>query len=312
MDRGTQRCPCLLMEAGQCYTCTMISRGICSCEDACGWQGVCPYSEYMQQGGSIRGLVQDEMFPVLVSSKIFFAEDLLAVRLEVPAGLALSCQHPSAYIMAEALGWRVPLSLLRTGAHTGDSEAEQGSWIEVLIKVCGPKSKALAEIEGTWKIAGPYYNGLPGADRLKRLPSLLVARGTGAAPLAHLLECLEDRVTECILYIDDEGLPEPFLEEYFQGIVFQRIRLSEETSLMRTAVMVKETLQNKKEKAVLLVSPYYVKLLTQDLNQEERTRTIIPNPANLCCGMGVCGACSHTDRDGVTVRLCKCGQTVLE
>ena len=42
VDRGSARCPCALMEAGQCYTCTMSRKGKCDC--SVDWQGVCPYN----------------------------------------------------------------------------------------------------------------------------------------------------------------------------------------------------------------------------------------------------------------------------
>ena len=51
-DRGTAKCPCALMAAGQCYTCGMLSRGKCDCR--AGWQGVCPYNEYVQNGEKVQ------------------------------------------------------------------------------------------------------------------------------------------------------------------------------------------------------------------------------------------------------------------
>ena len=47
-DRGTEHCPCALMATGQCYTCNMIKAGRCDCLS--GWQGVCPYTEFYQNG----------------------------------------------------------------------------------------------------------------------------------------------------------------------------------------------------------------------------------------------------------------------
>ena len=47
-DRGSLRCPCVLMEAGQCYACAMAREGKCDCSED--WQGVCPYNEYLQNG----------------------------------------------------------------------------------------------------------------------------------------------------------------------------------------------------------------------------------------------------------------------
>ena len=70
-DRGTDCCPCALMEAGQCYTCGMISRGKCDCNS--GWQGVCPYSEYVMRGKTSSPGKADRLFTV--EEKEDFAPD---------------------------------------------------------------------------------------------------------------------------------------------------------------------------------------------------------------------------------------------
>ena len=296
------------MEAGQCYTCTMVGRGVCSCEDAGGWQGICPYSEYVQQGRTARKSPWDTLAPAVISGKTSLSGRLSVIRLLLPAGLVQQYRRPGAYLMAETMGWRTPLSVMRTGWEEGGA----AGWVEVLLKVCGPKSQALLQQKEIWNIAGPYFNGLPGADALEAVPEFITARGTAVAPLIHMLECLGDETLNRTLYIDDEELPQAFLEEYLQGRVLERIRLSSRQTLEWMKGQVRKTVQEEKKRAVLLVSPYYIKKLTEGLDEEERFRVIIPNPSNLCCGMGICGACSFADSDGVTVRLCKCSQTVIE
>jgi len=54
-----------------------------------------------------------------------------------------------------------------------------------------------------------------------------------------------------------------------------------------------------------MVSPYFLGRLTELLDIDKR-EIIAPNHVNMCCGEGICGACSHTDAQGVTVRGCKC------
>ena len=124
---------------------------------------------------------------------------------------------------------------------------------------------------------------------------------------------LEDtELTEdCTLCFDDEGLPESFLESYMEGIPYRSVSLKEHETeeLLKRQIgsMVKDG-----ELVLLLVSPYYAELLTDGLSEEQRDLVIRPNPANLYCGMGICGSCSHTDSEGVTVKLCKCSRAVIE
>lgn len=320
VDRGTERCPCHLMAAGQCYTCTMVQGGMCCCGDGAGWQGVCPYIEYLQQGKTVRPVPSDCLSPFRVLNKIFYAKDLFVVELAVPAGFAEKCRGPGAYVMIEALGWRTPVSVLR--ARSGGPGATGGGVVELLVKTAGPKTKWLAEDNtGWWKVAGPYFNGIlnyckemPGKGG--RLPDLVIARGSALAPLVNLLDG-EGRdggpelpFQNCQLYIDDEILPEAFLEEYLRGWVYESIRLNEAAVLERLQKQVHG--QVERGGVLLLVSPFFSEKLCQGLTEKERAGMTVSNHANLCCAMGLCGACSYTDRDGITVRLCKCGDAVVK
>ena len=56
---------------------------------------------------------------------------------------------------------------------------------------------------------------------------------------------------------------------------------------------------------MFMTSPYFVQRISEEAQIPMR-QIIFPNHANMCCGEGICGACSHTDNDGTTVRACKC------
>lgn len=352
-DRGGECCPCHLMEAGQCYTCTMVREGVCSCEDAAGWQGVCPYTEWEQQGEKVIKLgvgtepksglksERNRLSQFSILSKIPFAQDLFVVGLSVPLGFAEKCQAPGSYIMAESLGWPMPISVLRCQSHKGI--------VEFLIKAAGPKSQALLQ-QDKWTVAGPYRNGLlniasaaaagtggacgagcmamqpaafgqqpkAGGQSWKAAakPHVVVARGTAVAPLVNLLNSPEGfgmlKSGSCgiEIYLDDEALPKEWKEEYLQGWPYERISLRENAQMERIKNIIFENIYNTENSVFLLVSEYYIKNLTKGLGKAEMSRIIMPNPANMCCSEGICGACSHTDEDGVTVRLCKCNMQV--
>lgn len=307
-DRGGDGCPCHLMEAGQCYTCTMVRDGICSCEDAAGWQGVCPYTEWEQQGGKVIKPGRNRLSQFSILSKIPFAQDLFVVQLSVPLGFAEKCQAPGSYIMAEALGWPMPVSVLRCLSHKGI--------VEFLLKTAGPKSQALLQ-QDRWTVAGPYRNGLLNlAAAACAKPPVVVARGTAVAPLVNLLNSPEGfgriKPASCgiEIYLDDEALPVEWKEEYLQGWPYERISLREDAQMERIKNIIFESIHNTENPVFLLVSEYYIKNLTKGLGKAEMSRIIMPNPANMCCSEGICGACSHTDEDGVTVRLCKCNMQV--
>lgn len=148
---------------------------------------------------------------------------------------------------------------------------------------------------------------------------LVIARGVAAAPFLALRQMPEYAAMEAEVYLDHEMLPEAFLEEYLCGQVFETIRLNRERDLERMKRLLQQHIRtdcrdetSPAQAAMVLVSPYFIRRLTEDLTAEEKERLIIPNPANLCCGTGLCGSCSHTDSDGLTVRLCKCSPVVIE
>jgi len=322
-DRGSRRCPCILMEAGKCYTCTMVRDGVCSCEDQSGWQGVCPYTEYCQLGGAAQEAPEDCMTLFDVMQKTSYGPDIHAVGLSCSRGFMESCRRPGAYVMAEALGWRTPVSLLRTGMKKGICR------VEFLLKESGPKTAELARMadeEKVWKLAGPYYNGLLHSEEfygqmlgkkqeenLKNAELTVIARGTAAAPFFHLRDLLPEAGRKQVrLYLDDEMLPEDFCREYLKGMEFERIRLSGEEDLKRMKALAEARLRDGNGWIAVLASPYYLQQILAGLDESEKNRVIVPNQANLCCGMGICGSCSCTDGDGVTVKLCKCSQAVVE
>ena len=185
VDVGSEKCPCVLMEAGQCYTCRMCRDGVCACGES--WRGSCPYTTWLQQGGRIQDVPR--VSEALILSVREYDSHLSVVTLSVPRGLAQRCRTLGAYIIVESLGWQIPLSVLRstyaagTASHTTPAaastagtapagsastdiqsasiktdtdlipasafppviDATGGGQIEIAIQPIGPKSRALLQ-----------------------------------------------------------------------------------------------------------------------------------------------------------------------
>jgi len=52
---------------------------------------------------------------------------------------------------------------------------------------------------------------------------------------------------------------------------------------------------------IVLASDYYIEEIGKILKIDARS-----NNFRLCCGEGICGACSYTDDFGRTFKMCKC------
>lgn len=390
VDVGTEKCPCILMEAGQCYTCRMCRDGVCACGES--WRGSCPYTTWLQQGGCAQEAPRVSEASILAVRE--YAPHLSVVTLSVPRGLAQRCRTLGTYIIVESLGWQIPLSVLRstyaagTASHTTPAaastagaapagsastdiqsasiktdtdlipasafppviDATGGGQIEIAIQPIGPKSRALLQdLTAPWRIRGPFYGGLTALGRGALHPAdplLVIAKGTAIAPLINMVErfcqagtqdistaCQAQSLTSGLrLLIDADKLTADFLTDYLktqegQSIPWQPIRLASE--MERAAALIAESRQT-----LFLASPYYaaqakkaflksaafdgaahvqdsscgLKAREDAISQARNRCLLLPNHANICCGIGICGACSETDGDGVTMRKCKCVQ----
>ena len=299
VDSGGMRCPCVLIKAGQCYACNLSRTGKCDCSTD--WQGVCPYNEYLQGAEkSADGRVLPQEFFAEITGIKNYSEQLSAVRLAVSRGFAWRCRRPGSFIMASSLGCRVPLSVLRTG-HIAEG------WIELAVQPAGPKTKELVRLaeqtadcgKKSWRIAGPFETGLLNIERLNmEEPMTVIAKGTAIAPFLNIMESMdEDKKMNIRLLIDEDKLTEDFLEEYLRDS-WERVSLAEDTEKIISAI-------DDSSQIMLLASPYFTEKYS-GLRPGRKGDIITANHANMCCGAGICGACSFTDADGITVRRCKC------
>ncbi|MCI8348427.1 MAG: hypothetical protein HFE74_03195 [Firmicutes bacterium] len=303
-DRGTDKCPCSLMEIGQCYTCSMIKTGKCDCISE--WQGVCPYTEYMQNGALAVKTIKTRQFDV--KSVEDFSEALKVITLDVPMGFALECNKPGTFLMIEAGDYKIPLSVM-------ESKTSKDSYVKLAVYLTGPKTFALdKEVEKGSKVnvSGPFLNGLINVEKFDdRKLSLVVAKGIAMMPLLNQKNIIGNGLVR--MYMDDTKLTKEFIDKYVSQLEYSRVDMETDLEEIVKSILADcEYCKNntgKNPNIFLMVSPYYKDIIINKCGFDEND-IIAPNHANMCCGEGICGACSYTDKDGVTVRRCKCGQSL--
>ncbi|MBS5335014.1 MAG: hypothetical protein DBY08_05905 [Clostridiales bacterium] len=309
-DRGSEKCPCILMEAGQCYTCSMIQTGKCSCM----WQGICPYTEYKQAGENPKPVYREREF--VVTERKDFSPVLTTVTLKVPLAYAFKCREPGSFIIVRANGWQVPLSVMKSYTATDDeafgtSEFWEAGRIVLAVNAAGPKTIDLLKrcsVGSIWSLRGPYFSGLVRKEIFNpKALSIVAARGMAIMPLINMKQLIGGNLASFCL--DSKKLPESFKEKYLADFEYETIDL--ENDIRKTACDLMKAREfciestGLKPNLLLMVSPYYAEALIREMNID-CSETISPNNANVCCGEGICGACSHTGEDGITVRACKC------
>ena len=125
----------------------------------------------------------------------------------------------------------------------------------------------------------------------------VIAKGTAIAPFINMRVGVLSQ-TQVKLLVDDDKLTEDFLADYLCDCLWEKVSLAENEEKALAAI-------DGAAWVMLLASPYYTERIL-GMRPERKNDIITANHANMCCGAGICGACSYTDKDGVTVRRCRC------
>ena len=290
-DRGSASCPCPLIETGQCYTCGMAKSGRCDCPP--GWQGVCPFTEYYQNGKKI--VSRNDEKRLFIKEYKEYSDKHKLIVLKTPSGFALKCKEMGTFLMVRAGDFYLPLSVMQSCV------AEGSGFVYISFYIAGPKTKILDERcreGGTLCVKGPFFNGLINSENFHYgKATMVVAKGMAAMPFINQWERLKNTLTK--LYIDTDKLADGFIEEQLGNMDYENINLYKDWQRLSAEM---EMFQREGGNVLLMASPYYVKMFSKRLSHP----VIYPNHSNMCCGAGMCGACSRTDMDGTTVKLCKC------
>ena len=299
VDAGTEYCPCNLALTGDCLTCSRL-QGKEFCD--CGWNGVCVYNEFVQNGRRTAG--PRTAFDASVVSRRKF-DDLTVLELAVGRGFAVRASRPGSYVFLRRPDQRecydVPISVLKT-------EERKGT-IHVAIKELGPKSKALLEDgPSRLEVRGVYGGGLqgvrylqPGYLRGKRV--LFVTKGIGAAPALLTMQRLPEEVRADWI-ADEEKVGKEFLDVYGQGRPRESVSLAQPEQLAGVRERLK---RGGYDVVAVMASDYFVQVICALAGEVLPAANLVwSNNARLCCGEGICGACTETTADGQVIRRCKC------
>lgn len=286
IDAGTENCPCLLAQSGDCLTCSRLQgKDFCNC----GWRGVCIYNEYIQNGKKINNRRESKRCRIL--KKIWYGEHLLVFVVEVSRGFALKASLPGSYVFLKPHGYSscysVPISVMR-------SDPDKGQ-IHLAVNVMAGKTKALTEAGDEIEVRGVYRNGLLGVRKLlKKQPQkvLCITKGVGFAPAAHYNRWASGKDTVDLI-VDLDKINQELVNDYLADCPANSIRY-----IKLTADFVCPTGY---DAILLLASDYY-----QDAISIPGEKAVYSNNFHMCCGEGICGACTMVDETGKSHKMCKC------
>lgn len=286
IDAGSENCPCLLAESGDCITCSRLQGKEC-CE--CNWRGVCIYNEYIQNGKKINNKRKNRKTRIL--KKIWYGEDLLVFVLQVSKGFALKASLPGSYVFLKTIEqndcYSVPISVMKADPEKGE--------LHLAVKVMAGKTKALAQANDEIEVRGIYRNGLIGLARvLKKEPQkvLCITKGVGFAPAANynMWAYGKDSVD---MMIDLDKINQELVNDYLLKYPVNSIEYVDLNEKIEVAA--------EYDAIMVLASDYFIETI-----KVPEKKLVYSNNFHMCCGEGICGACTMVDDQGKSHKMCKC------
>lgn len=301
IDAGSENCPCFLAETGDCLTCTRLQgKDYCDCQ----WKGVCIYNEYMQ--GNRRVNNPRHGFTAAIVEKKYYGEDVIVFVLQVDRGFALKSGKPGSYLFVRGSDkdhfYDVPISVMKVDSEKG--------FVYLVVKEISAKTKSLAEENEKLILRGPYRNGIQGVRKLtdkknSHNKTLVIAKGTGIAPGLLIADYFEN-LAQVDFLVDPEKVGKELVGDYLNegSGTLKYIDLSEPDVEKKIK---KILLEGNYQTVLVLASDYFVETLGK-LVRDVRPDAVVAvsNNCHFCCGEGLCGACTCVDKNGKTVRMCKC------
>ncbi|MFV0517343.1 MAG: hypothetical protein ACK5MV_08095 [Aminipila sp.] len=304
IDSGTENCPCYLAATGDCLVCSRLQgKEYCDCL----WKGVCIYNEFVQNNHKVNNPRKD--FTARIVSKEKFSDDLYSMTLEVGRGFALKAAVPGTYVFLQPLShenyYHTPISVMRVDAEKG--------FITLLIKSISAKTKAICSEEEKVIVRGVYRGGLRGISNImgrfsRIVPEskvLIITKGVGFAPAVNFTDWA-GQASEIDIVIDTDKICDAVVNKYLSTTLVQNVSMQSLQDTLYTSLKSKIESGNYTVVAVL-ASDFYIEEIRKIVScLSKSTAFVCSNNANICCGEGICGACSCTDAHGNTYKRCKC------
>lgn len=304
IDNGREGCPCALAASGNCLVCSRLNGGAC---DDCSWQGTCVYALYEQNGRYIIQERQNRLLPV--KEVRTYGPNLKVFVLEADKGYCQKAQTAGAFVFVKTKydhDWfGAPISVLK-------SEPDKGC-IHLAVCSCGPKTYRILQEREQLHVRGIYYNALTGQKGLLTDPeeTYIFAKGVAIAPLRNYLDGgsrYTRQLQQMKLFVDLDKTGMDFFKDYFGDLPASAVQIRD---FIREGLCTQTQLEHLQAQCqsrarinlLALTSPYYVRRIQKVVGKEKSI--LCPTEGNMCCGEGVCGACTETDPRGRLIRKCK-------
>jgi len=306
IDAGTEYCPCKLAEHGQCLICSQCQGKVfCDCLN---WKGVCIYQELYNNAS--RAKDGRKTYNCIVTEVVNYENSLIIIKFKALHKLVLDLVKPGSYIFIrtdENTYFDIPISIMNSDI--------ENDIITIAVEIRGIKTNKLLTIktDGNIVIRGPYWNGVFGIKNIldqKDNKALVLARGIGLAPMMPVIRKLILQNNKVQVAIDkspfEMNLASGLLNEYNVSIVENSL-FDNGTLSDHAKVIIKDSLKegvNYIHIAGADILTYSVINYLNDINRNDISLSCCNN-FKMCCGEGICGACTSRFSGHRVKRFCK-------
>ena len=306
IDAGTEYCPCKLAESGECLICSQC-QGECFC-DCLNWKGVCIYQELHNNG--YKAKEGRKTYDCTVEDVTNYNNNMIMIKFKSPHKLVLDLAKPGSYIFVrtdENKYFDIPISIMNSDI--------ENDIITIAVEIRGIKTNRLLNTKANENIVirGPYWNGVFGIKNIlaqKETKALVLARGIGLAPMMPVIRKLVSQNNELQVVIDKSPFEVNFASELLDDY---KIKISENSLLDKgklsdhAKVIIKDALNNGAKYIHVAGADILTYSVINYLNDIDRNDVSLSccNNFKMCCGEGICGACTSRFSGHRVKRFCK-------
>ena len=241
---------------------------------------------------------------------IKFNDDAIMIKFEAPHKLVLDLVKPGSYIFIrtdENKYFDIPISIM-------DANLENDI-ITIVVEVRGIKTNRLLNTKENENIVirGPYWNGVFGLKNISAQQygkALILARGIGMAPMMPVVRNLISQNNDVDVIIDKSPFDDNFAKELLnnyslkikESILLEKGKLSDYAK-----VIIKDAVNDGVEFIHIAGADILTYGVIQYLNEINRNDIKLSccNNFKMCCGEGICGACTARFSGHRVKRFCK-------
>ena len=239
-------------------------------------------------------------------------DGLVFFRVKVPLSLEREVKRPGGFVFVrrkDAASWYdVPISVQFEEMMVGS--------IGMTVLFSGVKTIQLKDLaEGdTLLIRGPYSNGLLGLQHLEAQLSsrcLILTKGIGLLPSVSAVKYLQSRHNETELYVDEGNFSPSILKfqlDLFE-LPYRPLTLLDDDGELSTPAkhLIRRFVTDGGSLIHVGASEYVIHQVTAYLHYIGKSHVKLSacNNAKMCCGEGVCGACTEITADRRVIHHCK-------